>query len=82
MLLASRYNLDSGPTHMHLSVHCEQCSMAANAILCPVACCVSYAMLMLKYVDRRQAWAGLFMAGGLRSASYLFQKVRKAYHSH
>lgn len=29
--------------------------------------------------SRRQAWAGLFMAGGKRSASYLFQKVRKAY---
>lgn len=31
--------------------------------------------------SRRQAWAGLFMAGGWRSASYLFQKVRKAYRS-
>ncbi|DBB04767.1 hypothetical protein WJX82_007058 [Trebouxia sp. C0006] len=32
--------------------------------------------------SRRQAWAGLFMAGGKRSASYLFQKVRKAYRTH
>lgn len=69
--------------HPHVLLSYIAASLTSDVgLLTCISGLVSSLQLMYEYVDRRQAWAGLFMAGGLRSASYLFQKVRKAYDSH
>ena len=65
--------------HHDTWMHPVQSRLASIAVL---VCSLSRYSTHSVPWHRRQAWAGLFMAGGKRSASYLFQKVRKAYRTH